>query len=59
MISNRADAPGLDHATRAGIETLVLSHKAYATREDYDRALVAELKSAASRSSASPGSCAC
>ena len=43
VISNRADAPGLDHAVAAGIETLVLSHKAHATREDYDRALVAEL----------------
>jgi phosphoribosylglycinamide formyltransferase 1 len=43
VISNRADAPGLDHATAAGIETLVLSHMSYATREDYDRALVAEL----------------
>ena len=43
VISNRADAAGLDHATRAGIETLVLSHKSYASREDYDRALVAEL----------------
>lgn len=43
VISNRADAPGLDHAIAAGIETLVLSHKSYATREDYDRALVAEL----------------
>jgi phosphoribosylglycinamide formyltransferase-1 len=45
VISNRADAPGLDHAITAGIETLVLNHQAYATREDYDRALVAELKS--------------
>ena len=44
VISNRADAPGLDHARRAGIETLVLSHKDYRTREDYDRALVAELR---------------
>ena len=44
VISNRADAPGLEHAIKAGIETLVLSHKAYATREDYDRALVAELQ---------------
>lgn len=44
VISNRAGAPGLDHAIAAGIETLVLSHKAHATREDYDRALVAELK---------------
>jgi phosphoribosylglycinamide formyltransferase-1 len=43
VISNRADAPGLEHALAAGIETLVLSHTSYATREDYDRALVAEL----------------
>ena len=45
VISNRAGAPGLDHAIAAGIETLVLNHKSYATREDYDRALVAELNS--------------
>lgn len=43
VISNKADAPGLAHAQRAGIETLVLSHKAFATREDYDRAMVREL----------------
>lgn len=44
VISNRADARGLDHAIAAGIETLVLSHKAFATREQYDRALADELK---------------
>ncbi len=44
VISNRADAPGLDHARAAAIETLVISHKAYASREDYDRALVKELR---------------
>jgi phosphoribosylglycinamide formyltransferase-1 len=44
VISNRADAPGLDHAIKAGIETLVLSHKNYRTREDYDRALISELR---------------
>ena len=43
VISNRADAPGLAHAERAGIETLVLSHQAFASREDYDRAMVREL----------------
>jgi phosphoribosylglycinamide formyltransferase-1 len=43
VISNRADAPGLDHARNAGIETLVLNHKGYPAREDYDRALVNEL----------------
>ena len=43
VISNIADAPGLEHARHAGIETLVLSHRAYASREDYDRALVKAL----------------
>lgn len=44
VISNRADAPGLDRAIAAGIETLVLDHQAYASREDYDRVLVSELR---------------
>jgi phosphoribosylglycinamide formyltransferase-1 len=43
VLSNQADAPGLDHARRSGIETVVLSHKAFASREDYDRAMVEEL----------------
>lgn len=43
VISNRADAPGLDHARQAGIQTLVIGHKSFATREDYDRALVKAL----------------
>ncbi|HET9705717.1 MAG TPA: phosphoribosylglycinamide formyltransferase [Vicinamibacterales bacterium] len=43
VISNRPDAPGLDHARHAGLETLVLSHTTFPTREDYDRALVKEL----------------
>ena len=44
VISNRSDAQGLARAGAAGIETLVISHSAYASREDYDRALVAELR---------------
>lgn len=44
VISNRADAPGLEHARRAGIETLVISHNTFATREEYDLALVTELR---------------
>lgn len=44
VISNRADAPGLDHARRASIETLVISHKGFTTRDEYDRALVNALK---------------
>ena len=44
VISNRADAPGLEHAHKAGIETLVISHKAYASREAYDRVVIKALK---------------
>jgi phosphoribosylglycinamide formyltransferase-1 len=39
VISNRAGAPGLAHATAAGIETLVLPASRFPTRDDYDRAL--------------------
>jgi phosphoribosylglycinamide formyltransferase-1 len=44
VISNRAEAPGLAHARNAGIETLVIDHKRFSSREDYDRALVKALK---------------
>jgi phosphoribosylglycinamide formyltransferase 1 len=44
VISNREDAKGLELAKDAGIETLVLSHRGYAQRADYDRLLAQELK---------------
>src|SRR6266513_2801344 len=44
VISNRLDAAGLDRARAAGIEAITLSHRAHATRDDYDRALVKELQ---------------
>jgi len=44
VISNRADAAGLQRARAAGLQTLFLSHKEYASREEYDRALVAALR---------------
>ncbi len=44
VISNRADAPGLLRAREAGIETACISHRDFATREDYDRRLVEELR---------------
>ncbi len=44
VISNKANAPGLDHAHTAGLETLVLDRKDFATREDYDRVMVEELQ---------------
>jgi phosphoribosylglycinamide formyltransferase-1 len=44
VISNREDAAGLDRARSAGIEAICLSHRAWPTRDDYDRALVRELR---------------
>lgn len=44
VLSNKADAAGLDFARSRGIPTVVMSHRDYPTREDYDRALVAELR---------------
>ena len=44
VISNREDAKGLERARDAGIETLVLSHRGYTQRADYDRVLVEELR---------------
>jgi phosphoribosylglycinamide formyltransferase-1 len=40
VISNRADAYGLERARAAGIPTRVLSHRDYADREAFDSALV-------------------
>jgi phosphoribosylglycinamide formyltransferase-1 len=44
VISNRADAAGLARAKAAGIETLVIDHRGFASRDDFDRAVVAELR---------------
>lgn len=43
VISNRAEAAGLERARAAGIETRVMPHGDHASREAYDHALVAEL----------------
>ncbi len=40
VISNRADAYGLERARKAHIETRFLDHKAYADRESFDAALI-------------------
>ena len=39
VISNKADAKGLQFAQENGIATEVLDHKAFASREDFDAAL--------------------
>ncbi|HEV3214409.1 MAG TPA: phosphoribosylglycinamide formyltransferase [Vicinamibacterales bacterium] len=46
VISNRADAAGLERAAKAGLETVVLDQdkSKFPTREDYDRELVGQLK---------------
>lgn len=40
VLSNKADAYGLERAKAAGISTEVLSHREFSCREDYDRALL-------------------
>ncbi|TMP42427.1 phosphoribosylglycinamide formyltransferase [Pseudoalteromonas citrea] len=45
VISNKADAYGLVRAQNAGIETAILSHKDYPSREDYDVELAALIDS--------------
>jgi phosphoribosylglycinamide formyltransferase-1 len=44
VISNIENAAGLDRARAAGLEAVVLSHRGWASRDDYDRALARELK---------------
>ena len=44
VISNRANAAGLERARAAGIETLHIDHKRYPSREAFDLAVVAALQ---------------
>lgn len=44
VISNIENAAGLDRARAAGLEAVVLSHRGWASRDEYDRALARELK---------------
>jgi phosphoribosylglycinamide formyltransferase-1 len=44
VISNREDAAGLERARNAGIEAIALTHRGWPSRDDYDRALLRELK---------------
>lgn len=44
VISNKPDAYGLTRAKDAGIPALVVNHKDYATREEFDKALLEALK---------------
>ena len=44
VISNRADAAGLQRARDGGLATRCINHRAFGSRDDFDRALVAELR---------------
>ena len=44
VISNRTDAQGLDRARSAGIETLVIGHRSFPTRDGFDAAVAAALR---------------
>jgi phosphoribosylglycinamide formyltransferase-1 len=43
VISNTPSAAGLDRARAAGIDTLVIEHRGFATRDDFDRAVASAL----------------
>lgn len=45
VISNRPNAPGLERAKAAGIKTVIIDHKGYATRDTFDSAIEEELLS--------------
>jgi phosphoribosylglycinamide formyltransferase-1 len=44
VISNKADAYGLERARAVGIETLTIGHRAYSTRDAFEEVLVRELR---------------
>ena len=46
VVSNRDGVQALERARRASVRTVVLSHKAYDSRDAYDRALVDEVSAA-------------
>ena len=43
VISNREDAGGLERSRAAGIESIIMSHRNFGSRDDYDCALAREL----------------
>ncbi|KAK4873867.1 hypothetical protein RN001_013227 [Aquatica leii] len=46
VVSNKKDAYGLIRAQRAGILNIVIDHKMYSSRDEYDRVLHGELENA-------------
>ena len=44
VVSNRREAAGLARAREAGIESVVMEHRDYGSRDDYDAAIVDQLR---------------
>jgi phosphoribosylglycinamide formyltransferase-1 len=44
VISNRADAAGLERARRSGIDAIVMDHRELDSRDDYDAAILRALR---------------
>jgi phosphoribosylglycinamide formyltransferase-1 len=44
VISNKAQAAGLDRAVTAGIETVTIDHRKFASRDDFDREVARALR---------------
>jgi phosphoribosylglycinamide formyltransferase-1 len=44
VVSNQSDAYALERAKQAGVQTRVISHRDYSSREEFDRALVESLR---------------
>ena len=46
VLSNRPEAPGLETAKKAGIPVIAIDHTEFETREDFEKAMQAELEKA-------------
>ncbi|WP_119302715.1 phosphoribosylglycinamide formyltransferase [Dongia deserti] len=46
VLSNKADALGLERAAKAGLKTEIIDHRAFATRDDFDIAMDREIRAA-------------
>jgi phosphoribosylglycinamide formyltransferase-1 len=47
VVSNRADARGLERAAGAGVPTQVIDHRTFARRQDFDATVIEALRAAA------------
>jgi len=59
VISNKAAARGLERARTNGIPAVVIDHRHFASRDDFDRALLASLQTHEVELVICAGSCGC